>query len=104
MKISNEVKVGLLTITAIIILVLGFNFLKGQSVFNKPFVLYARFPDIGSLEKSNQIKIKGLSVGTVHEFVPADREVNSIIVELHVDKTIAIPRNSIALIDGSVLG
>jgi phospholipid/cholesterol/gamma-HCH transport system substrate-binding protein len=59
MKISNEVKVGLLAIIAIIILVLGFNFLKGQSVFNKPFVLYARFPDIGSLEKSNQVRIKG---------------------------------------------
>jgi phospholipid/cholesterol/gamma-HCH transport system substrate-binding protein len=104
MKISNEVKVGLLAIIAIIILVLGFNFLKGQSVFNKPFVLYARFPDIGSLEKSNQVRIKGLSVGTVREFKPADREVNSIIVELQVDKDVLIPRNSIALIDGSVLG
>lgn len=104
MKISNEVKVGLLAIAAIVILVIGFNFLKGQSVFNKPFVLYARFPDIGSLEKSNQIKINGLNVGAVHNFVPADKEVNSIIVELHVDKGISIPRNSVALIDGSVLG
>ncbi len=104
MKFSNEVKVGILAIVAIIILVLGFNFLKGQSVFNKPFVLYARFPDIGSLEKSNQVRINGLSVGTVREFKPADREVNSIIVELQVDKDILIPRNSIALIDGSVLG
>lgn len=104
MKISNEVKVGLLAIAAIVILVIGFNFLKGQSVFNKPFVLYARFPDIGSLEKSNQIKINGLNVGAVHNFAPADKEVNSIIVELHVDKGIAIPRNSVALIDGSVLG
>lgn len=104
MKISNEVKVGLLAIAAIIILVIGFNFLKGQSVFSKPFVLYARFPNIGALEKSNQIKINGLAVGTVHNFVPADKEVNSIIVELHVDKGIAIPKNSLALIDGSVLG
>lgn len=104
MKISNEVKVGLLAIAAILILIIGFNFLKGQSVFNKPFVLYARFPNIGSLEQSNQIKINGLDVGTVSNFVPADKEVNSIIVELHIDKGIAIPSNSIALIDGSVLG
>lgn len=104
MKISNEVKVGLLAIVAIIILVLGFNFLKGQSVFNKPFVLYARFPEIGSLEKSNVIKINGLNIGTVSNFTPADKEVSSIIVELHIDKDIAIPKNSVALIDGSVLG
>jgi phospholipid/cholesterol/gamma-HCH transport system substrate-binding protein len=104
MKISNEVKVGILAVAAIVILILGFNFLKGQSVFNKPFVLYARFPEIGALEKSNQVKINGLNVGTVHNFVPADKEVSSIIVELHIDKSIAIPRNSAALIDGSILG
>jgi phospholipid/cholesterol/gamma-HCH transport system substrate-binding protein len=104
MKISNEVKVGLLAVAAIVILILGFNFLKGQNVFSKPFVLYARFPDIGALEKSNQVRINGLSVGAVRDFRPADREVNSIIVELQVNKEILIPRNSIALIDGSVLG
>lgn len=104
MKISNEVKVGILAVAAILILIIGFNFLKGKSVFSKPFVLYARFPDIGSLAKSNLVKINGLSVGTVHDFVPSDREVNSIIVELNVDKTISIPRNSIAIIDGSLLG
>lgn len=104
MKITNEVKVGLLAIVAILVLIIGFNFLKGQSVFNKPFVLYARFPDIGSLEKSNTIKINGLSVGNVHNFYPADKEVNSIIVELRIDKKVSIPRNSVALIDGSLLG
>jgi len=104
MKISNEVKVGLLAVAAILILVIGFNFLKGQSVFSKPFVLYARFENIGSLEKSNQIKINGLSIGTVSNFRPTDKEVNSIIVELHIDKDILIPASSVAFIDGSLLG
>lgn len=104
MKISNEVKVGLLAVAAIVILIIGFNFLKGRSVFSKPFILYARFPDIGTLEKSNQVRINGLTVGAVREFKPADREVNNIIVELQVDKEILIPRNSVALIDGAMLG
>ena len=104
MKISNEAKVGLLAIVAILILVVGFNFLKGQKVFSKPFVLYARFPDIGSLERSNQLKINGLSVGKVQDIKPADKEVKNIIVEITVNKGIAIPRSSVAFIDGSVLG
>ncbi|HVF81451.1 MAG TPA: MlaD family protein [Flavisolibacter sp.] len=104
MKISNEVKVGVLAVAAIIILILGFNFLKGANVFSKPFTLYARFPNIGSLEKSNQVKINGLAIGTVFSFTPADKEVNTIIVELHLDKEISIPKTSIAFIDGSVLG
>ncbi|HVK96474.1 MAG TPA: MlaD family protein [Flavisolibacter sp.] len=104
MKLSNESKVGILAISAIILLILGINFLKGQSVFSKPYVLYAKFPDIGALEKSNQVKINGLSVGTVHDYRPADKEVNSILVEIHLNKNIAIPKNSVAIIDGSLLG
>lgn len=105
MKLSNETKVGVLAIAAILVLILGFNFLKGQKVFSKPYVLYAKFSDIGALERSNQVKINGLSVGTVHEFKPADKEVNSIIVEIHLlNKDIRIPKNSVAVIDGSILG
>lgn len=104
MKLSNETKVGLLAITAIILLVLGFNFLKGSSIFSKPFVLYAPFSDIGALEKSNQVKINGLPIGTVADFKPADKEVNAIIVEVHINKGISIPKNSTLIIDGAILG
>src|SRR5688572_9381498 len=104
MKITNEVKVGLLAVAAIVVLVIGFNFLKGANIFSKPYTLFARFPNIGALEKSNQVKINGLTVGTVYNFTPADQEVNSIIVEIHLDKNINVPKNSIAFIDGSVLG
>lgn len=104
MKITNEVKIGILAIAAIVVLVIGFNFLKGSNVFSKPYTLYARFPNIGSLEKSNQVKINGLTVGSVYTFKAADKEVNSIIVEIHLDEGIAIPDSSIAFIDGTVLG
>jgi phospholipid/cholesterol/gamma-HCH transport system substrate-binding protein len=103
MKISNETKVGLLAIIAILILVLGFNFLKGRNLFSKPPVLYARFANIGSLEKSNQVKINGLPVGTVYNLSQADKEVNSIIVEIHLTREINVPSNSVAFIDGTVL-
>src|SRR5215217_7194517 len=35
MKISNETKVGILTITALTLLILGFNYLKGKDIFTK---------------------------------------------------------------------
>lgn len=101
MKLSNETKVGILAIAAIVVLVLGFNFLKGQNVFSKPPVLYAVFSNIGSLDKSNQVKINGLPVGTVYNIKQADKEVNNIIVELHLTRDIEIPKNSIAFIDAA---
>ena len=104
MKISNEVKVGALTIVAILVLVFGFNFLKGKTLFGQAPTLYAIFKDLGSLEKSNQVRINGLPIGTVFNFTPTDKEVNSILVEIHLTREINIPENSIAIIDGSPLG
>lgn len=104
MKLTNETKVGFLAIIAIIVLVVGFNFLKGSSVFSKPPVLYARFADVGSLDKSNQVKINGLPVGTVYNITQADKEVDNIIVEIHLTRDVRIPKNAVAFIDGSVLG
>ena len=104
MKLSNETKVGLLAIVAILILILGFNFLKGKSLFSKTPVLYAVFKNLGSLEKSNQVKINGLAIGTVYNYGPADKEVNSIIVEIHLSRDVNIPKNSVAFIDGAIVG
>jgi phospholipid/cholesterol/gamma-HCH transport system substrate-binding protein len=104
MKLSNETKVGLLAIAAILVLVLGFNFLKGKNIFSKPVVLFAKFSNIGSLEKSNVVKIHGLPVGSVYNLVQADKEVENIIVEIHLTRDIKIPKSAIAFIDGSVLG
>ena len=103
MKLSNETKVGILAIAAIVVLVLGFNFLKGQNVFSRPPVLYAVFANVGSLDKSNQVKINGLPVGSVYNIKQADEEVNNIVVEIHLTRNIKIPKNSIAFIDAGLL-
>lgn len=104
MKLSNETKVGVLAIVSIVVLILGFNFLKGKSLFHKTPTLFAEFDNIGSLEKSNRVKINGLAIGTVYTMVPKDKEVNKIIVELHLDEGIKIPKNSVAFIDGPLVG
>ncbi|MGV3657499.1 MAG: MlaD family protein [Chitinophagaceae bacterium] len=104
MKLNNETKVGILAIVAILALVLGFNFLKGKNIFSKPPVLYAVFQKLGSLQKSNEVKINGLPVGTVFDYAPTDKEVSSIIVEIHLNREINIPANSIAFIDGAIVG
>jgi phospholipid/cholesterol/gamma-HCH transport system substrate-binding protein len=104
MKLNNETKVGILAVAAILALVLGFNFLKGKSLFSKTPAIYAVFKQIGSLQKSNEVKINGLPVGTVYNYAPTDKEVNGIIVEIHLTRDINIPANSIAYIDGALVG
>jgi phospholipid/cholesterol/gamma-HCH transport system substrate-binding protein len=67
MKISNETKVGLITIVALGLLIAGFNFLKGRDVFDRSKKIYAVFDKLGALARSNEVKINGLTIGTVYD-------------------------------------
>lgn len=104
MKISNEVKVGTLAILAILALIIGFRFLKAKDIFNHNPKLYAVFKSVGGLEKSNFVKINGLTVGTVYAMEPADQNVSAVKVTLSITEDVNIPSNSVAYIEGSLLG
>ncbi len=104
MKISNETKVGVLTITAITILVLGFNFLKGKNLFSKSKNIYTVFKDMGSLEKSNEVKINGLPIGAVSDKKEIDKDVSAVIVTINLTRDINIPDNSVAYIKSGLVG
>ncbi|MFT3844560.1 MAG: MlaD family protein [Lacibacter sp.] len=103
-KVSNETKVGALTVIAVTLLVLGYNFLKGKSLINKSDVVYARFSDVGPLEISNMVKIKGVRIGNVYKIQPADKDVSEVIVTITMTEDVNIPKNSVAVINGSLTG
>ena len=104
MKVSNETKVGVLAIIAITLLVLGFNFLKGKDIFNKQQRLYAVFTNLGSLQKSNEVRINGLPVGIVYDYVEKDKILTGIVVTINMKRSVNIPANSVATIESELLG
>jgi phospholipid/cholesterol/gamma-HCH transport system substrate-binding protein len=104
MKISNETKIGILAVVAIALLILGFNFLKGQNVFDKSTEIYTVFHSVEGLTPSNPVTINGLLVGTVYEMKEKDRNLDSVIVVVHLKKDINIPVNSLAYINKDLLG
>ena len=104
MKISNETKVGLLTIVALTLLILGFNFLKGNNVFQRNRKIYAVFSEVGSLEKSNDVKIKGNSIGKVYDKDFTDKNASGIVITINLTSDVNIPANSIANISSPIAG
>ncbi len=104
MKIKNEVKVGILTIVALALLVVGFNFLKGKDFFNSNPKVYAIFNKLGSLAKSNEVKINGLTVGTVYDMEEVDKNVSGIKVTITLTRDVNIPSNSVAFITAPLGG
>ena len=104
MKISNETKVGILTITALVLLILGFNFLKGKDVFNRSTKIYAVFKDLGPLSKSNEVKINGYVIGKVYDLEATDKDVSGIVATINLTEDVNIPENSLAFISSPLVG
>jgi phospholipid/cholesterol/gamma-HCH transport system substrate-binding protein len=104
MKISNETKVGALTAIAIVILIMGFNFLKGRNLTERSDRILTVFPDIKGLQVSNPVFIKGLQVGKIYEMHEKDNNLSGIVVSFTLNKNINIPDNSVAVINSDLLG
>lgn len=103
MKISNETKVGSLTAIAIVLLILGFNFLKGKNLSTKTTRFYAVFGNIQGLTSSNAVVINGKQVGTVFS-TDGGKDMRRIVVAVNMSQQVNIPDNSVALISPSLLG
>lgn len=104
MKISNETKVGALTIIAVTFLILGFNYLRGRTVLKTGFFLYAQYTDIKKLMPSNPVFAKGFQVGSVYSTESIDDKLDGILVELKLNSDYKIPDNSVAIIETNPLG
>jgi phospholipid/cholesterol/gamma-HCH transport system substrate-binding protein len=102
-KISNEAKVGALSILALVLFVLGFNYLKGKSLFSKDMILTATYKNIQGLQGSNPVVINGLIVGKVSA-IETDKNMTKLLVKLKITKDVLIPNNSFAIIKTNPLG
>jgi phospholipid/cholesterol/gamma-HCH transport system substrate-binding protein len=104
MKISNETKVGVLTISALTILILGFNFLKGKDILTKRKKIYAIFNDLGGLSRSNEVKVNGYLIGSVYALNKKDKDLNDFIVTINLTEEVNIPKDSKAIITSPLVG
>jgi phospholipid/cholesterol/gamma-HCH transport system substrate-binding protein len=104
-KLSKEVKVGLVTVVAIGCFLYGFSFLKGKNLFSTQRKFYAVYKDIDGLVEANPLLINGFRVGMVGEIQLSKDTSKSVIVTLILNDEVDIPRNSIAkVISSDILG
>jgi phospholipid/cholesterol/gamma-HCH transport system substrate-binding protein len=103
MKISNETKIGTLAAVTITVLILGFNFLKGKEVFERPQKIYAVFKNVEGIENSNAVRINGLQIGNVADIQGTDLNLDGILVTIALKRTVNIPVNSIASISSGLI-
>lgn len=73
LKISKEVRTGILAIIALVIVIGGYNYLKGQNLLDKNRSFYALYDNVEGLTPGANVTINGLTVGKVISIEFADK-------------------------------
>ena len=104
MKYSREVKTALLAIIAIVILIFGYSFLKGENLLDNSRTFYVVYDDVEGLSPSSEVTINGLKVGHVTKIDFLDKS-GKLIVTFTVKKDFEFSKNSEANIyGGGIIG
>ncbi|TKC10317.1 MCE family protein [Pedobacter polaris] len=101
MKIKNETKVGVLAAFAIALLIIGYNFLKGNSIFSSETELFAMYTQVDGLGVSKPVLINGFQIGRVDKLeLQADGRIKA---TLKIKDEYQIPINTVARLESTDL-
>ncbi|MGB5358688.1 MAG: MlaD family protein [Eudoraea sp.] len=104
MKLSREIKTGIIVIGGILLFVMGFTFLKATPIFNNSKTFYAIYSHVGGLQPGTQISINGFNVGNVNKITFKNGS-GKLLVAFSVDSDFEFSKNSIAeLYDTGIIG
>jgi phospholipid/cholesterol/gamma-HCH transport system substrate-binding protein len=104
MSISKETKVGILSAFAITVLVIGYNFMRGEDLFTSSNEYFGKYEKIEGLFKSNPVLINGYKVGSVTS-INMNRATLELTVGITVGDDIKVPKNSIMkIVNNDLIG
>ncbi|MEM9000699.1 MAG: MlaD family protein [Bacteroidota bacterium] len=104
MKLSREVKTGIIVLVGIALFILGYSYLKSNSIFDNSKTFYAVYDHVGGLRQGTQVSINGLVVGNVSSIRFKDAS-GKLVVTFTVSEDFEFSKNSKAeLYDTGIIG
>jgi len=104
-KIKKEFKIGVVVVSAMVLLIWGFNFLKGKDVFKTQQTYYAIYTQVNGLLPSNPVYINGLKVGLVKDIFLHPDNSGRIVIQMNLNSKYNFPENSVArIINSDIIG
>lgn len=104
MKLSRELKTGIIVIGGILLFIMGFSYLKSTPLFDNSKTLYAVYPNVGGLQSGTVVSINGYGVGKVNDIRFIDSQGN-LIVTFTVSSEFQFSKNSmVELYDTGIIG
>ncbi len=99
MKYSNELKVGLSIVVAIIIFILGVRYFRDVPLFAGSYTLRTQVDDAKGLIPGNPVRTNGVKIGSVKS-VTFDQAVGKVDVSFQVNKSVKLPEGTVCSIAG----
>jgi len=104
LKLSREIKTGIIVVAGIVALIFGLSYLKSSALFEKSKTFYAVYDDVGGLQPGTKVTINGFNVGNVTDIRFRDGS-GKLLVTLTVTNEFEFSSNSIAeLFDTGIIG
>ena len=97
MKLSNEIKTGILVLTGIILFIIGFSYLKSNDVFITDRIFYAVYDDVEGVSKGTPVTISGFNVGSVQD-IEFYKNSSKLLLKFRVENEFNFSTESIAQI------
>ncbi len=94
----RETKIGLLAIVTLAVVVIGYQFLKGNDVFSNSNTFYIKYENVDQLGIGDQVEINGFRVGKVTDIQLNKENVRSLVVAITLNSDLPIPKNAKALV------
>ncbi|MFB9056586.1 MlaD family protein [Mariniflexile ostreae] len=94
MKITKEVKTGILVILGILLFIFGFNYLKGQNILGSSRIFYTEYDNVEGLVASTPVTISGKPIGKVKNISFKNDGSGKLLVTLFVDSDFKFSKNS----------
>lgn len=105
LKLTRETKIGMFSLTILVVMFWGINFLKGKNIFSPNHVYYAIFKSVDGLKNTDAVLINGFKVGLVKNIEFHDLKSGRFRVILLVNKKYSLPRNTTAkLVSTNIMG
>lgn len=97
MKLTREIKTGILAIATILLFIWGYSFLKGKDLLDKYRTFYVQYDNVEGLSPSASVTINGLIVGKVTK-ITLDKNTGKLLVQLQLKTDFPISKTSAAVI------
>lgn len=100
---SNEIKIALTAIMAVIIIYCGAIFLKGMKLFDTDATYLVEMDNVAGLTESGEVLANGLNIGVIRN-ITYNPEKQNLTLKIDIDPNFQVPKGTTVFVTSSMLG